>query len=237
MRLGEPYFTSQRDLPLEYDSGRLGLPSVLCYDQPIMSANSSSGDPFREHTRAPLQAPATIQIDTFSEPLTGFTANISKGGMFVQMTDLPPVGSIVRFQVQLGDPPKTVGGTAEVVWMRTQAKPEEPAGVGLEFRFIEKNGAPLLGAAVHKVLEELGPEPEPAQPVRKKPRPPRPPRPPANESVPKREKKKPKQRKKVATETKKPADDSKQILGMPAEKAKLILLLALMAFLLLTFLL
>ena len=55
-------------------SVRLGLRPGLCYDQPIMSANSRSGIEFRETTRAPLQAPATIQIDAFSETLTGFTA-------------------------------------------------------------------------------------------------------------------------------------------------------------------
>jgi len=207
-------------------SVRLGLLPGLCYDQPIMSANSRSGVEFRESTRAPLQAPATIQIDAFSEPMTGFTANVSKGGMFVEMKDLPPVGSIVKFQVEIGEPAQTVSGTAEVVWMRTQATPRETAGVGLQFRFIEKNGAPVLSAAVHKVLAELGPEPEPAQPVKRRPRPPRPP---GAKPTSRRDDK--------SSKKKQAADDSKQILGMPAEKAKMILLLVLMAFLLLVFLL
>ena len=204
-------------------SVRLGLLAGLCYDQPIMSENSSSGVEFRENTRAPLQAPATIQIDAFSQPVTGFTANVSKGGMFVEMKDLPPVGSIVKFQVEIGEPTQTVSGTAEVVWIRTQARPKEPVGVGLQFRFIEKNGAPALSAAVHKVLAELGPEPEPAQPVKRKPRPPG--------------AKPTSQRDEKSSKKKQAADDSKQILGMPAGKAKMILLLVLMAFLLLVFLL
>jgi uncharacterized protein (TIGR02266 family) len=210
-------------------SARLGSRAGLCYDQPIMTANSRSGVEFRESTRAPLQAAATIQIDAFSETLTGFTANVSKGGMFVAMKDLPPVGSIVRFQVELGEPTQTISGTAEVVWMRTQAAPKAPTGVGLQFRFIEKNAEPVLSAAVHKVLAELGPEPEPAQPVKRRPRPPRPPRPPAAKPTSRRGEK--------SSKKKQTADDSKQILGMPAEKAKLILLLVLMAFLLLVFLL
>lgn len=215
-------------------SVRLGLLAGLCYDQPIMSENSSSGVEFRENTRAPLQAPATIQIDAFSQPVTGFTANVSKGGMFVEMKDLPPVGSIVKFQVEIGEPTQTVSGTAEVVWIRTQARPKEPVGVGLQFRFIEKNGAPALSAAVHKVLAELGPEPEPAQPVKRKPRPPRPPgAKPTSESDEKSSKK----RQKALPKKNQAADDSKQILGMPAGKAKMILLLVSMAFLLLVFLL
>jgi Tfp pilus assembly protein PilZ len=204
-------------------SVRLRLLAGLCYDQPIMSENSSSGVEFRENTRAPLQARATIQIDAFSEPLTGFTANVSKGGMFVEMKDLPPVGSIIKFQVEIGEPTQTVSGTAEVVWIRTQARPKQPVGVGLQFRFIESNGAPALSAAVHKVLAELGPEPEPAQPVKRKPPPP------GAKPTSKRDEK--------SSKKKQTADDSKQILGMPAEKAKMILLLVLMAFLLLVFLL
>lgn len=203
-----------------------------------MSADSRSHAEFRETTRAPLQAPATIQIDAFSEPLTGYTANVSRGGLFVQMEDLPPVGAIVKFQIDLGSPPSSVRGTADVVWIRTQAQgPQRPAGIGLQFRFVEGNGEPLLQAAVEKALEQLGPEPEPPPPVKRKQRPPRPP---ASEPLTPRDKKKPEnkdKKKKVTAKKQKPADDTKQILGMPAEKAKLILLLILMAFFLLIFLL
>lgn len=205
-----------------------------------MTADSSSSSEFRENTRAPVRAPATIQMDAFSEPKSGYTANVSVGGMFVAMTDPPPVGSIVRYEVELGDPPSPVRGTAEVVWMRTQAQgPDLPAGIGLQFRLIEGDGETLLRTVVQKALAELGPEPEPAPPVKKKPRPPRPPSPPATErptrggGVKKPEKKK----QKPTAKKKEPTDDGKTILGMPAEKAKLIFLLVLMAFLLLVFLL
>lgn len=201
-----------------------------------MSAESGSPQDFRESTRAPLEALATIQIDAFSEPSTGFTANVSTGGMFVQMNETPPVGSIVRFQVELGDPPTSVMGTAEVVWMRTQAQgSRQTAGIGLQFRYIEKNGEPLLSAAVHQALAELGTEPEPDPPIKRRPRPPRRP---AGQPPPQRgNQEKIRGEKGAAPRTSKPAADGKQILGMPAEKAKLFLLLALMAFLLLTFLL
>jgi len=200
-----------------------------------MSANSGSPTDFREHSRAPLKAPATLQIDAFSQPVSGYTADLSQGGMFVQTKEPPPVGSIVRFEVDLGSPDGVIRGTAEVVWMRTEAQgARHPAGIGLQFRFIEGNGEPLLSAAVHKALEELGPEPEPTPPVKRRPQPPRPP---ASEAVVSRSKRKSAKLKKAPPQKKKADDDSKKILGMPAEKAKLVLLLVLMAFLLLTFML
>jgi uncharacterized protein (TIGR02266 family) len=204
-----------------------------------MSADSGSPAHFRENSRAALQAPATVQIDSFSEPLSGYTANISLGGMFIQTENPVPVGSIVRFQVELGFPAGTVRGTAEVVWMRAKTQgAQEPAGIGLQFRFVEEDGEPLLRTAVQQALEELGPEPEPTEPVKRRPRPPRPPRPQVEQaSTPNavKGKRKAKKKKKVAPKSKQVPDDSKQILGMPAEKAKLILLLILVAFMLLVF--
>ena len=124
-----------------------------------MSNDSSSPSDFRENTRAPVQAPATLQLDAFSEPLSGLTANVSLGGMFVQMHDQPPVGSIVKYKVELGTPPAAVHGTAEVVWMRTAADgPQRPAGVGLQFRLVEGAGGSILKTIVSKALEELGPD-------------------------------------------------------------------------------
>ena len=206
-----------------------------------MSADSDSPAQFRENSRAPLQAPATVQIDSFSEPVSGYTANISLGGMFIQTENPVPVGSIVRFQVELGFPAGTVRGTAEVVWMRAKTQgAQQPAGIGLQFRFVEEDGEPLLRTAVQQALEELGPEPEPTEPVKRTPRPPRPPRPQVEQvSTPQavKGKRKAKKKKKVAPKSKQVSDDSKQILGMPAEKAKLILLLILVAFMLLVFVL
>ena len=205
-----------------------------------MCPESRSPSEFRESTRAPLQVPATLQLDAFSDPLSGFTANVSQGGMFVQMDDLPPVGSIVKFHLDMTSPLQAIRGTAEVVWMRTESKgPESPAGVGLQFRFIEDEATAVLTAAVRKVLADLGPEPEQPEPPRR-PRKPARPRPSAVERPAGKAKKKPakaKSKKPKKDPKKKPVDDDKQILGMPAEKAKLILLIVLMAIFLISFLL
>lgn len=203
-----------------------------------MSTESRSPSEFRESTRAPLKVPATLQLDAFSDPLSGFTANVSQGGMFVGMESLPPVGAIVKFHLDLSSPSQAIRGTAEVVWMRTEAKgPDLPAGVGLQFRYIEDDASAVLITAVTKVLEELGPEPTPAP---EKPRPPRARRPPApnrptDHAKKSRKRKKARESKKVLKKPK--TGDEKEIFGLPAERVKLILLVVLMGILLLSFLL
>ena len=214
---------------------------MLCYDHSTMSAESGSPSDYRENSRASLKAPASLQIDAFSEPLSGYTANVSLGGMFVEMADPPPVGSLVKFRVEMGFPAGAVSGTAEVVWMRPEKHGStEPAGIGLQFRYVEEDGEPLLRTAVQLALEELGPLPETPPPVKKpRPRPPRP-RPPAPDASAGKRAKPPaskKQKKKPVAPKKEKPDDSKQVLGMPAEKAKLIVLAVLVAFLLLYLLL
>ena len=204
-----------------------------------MCAESYSSRHFRENTRAPLQAPVTLQLDAFSEPMSGYTANVSKGGMFVQMQDLPPVGAIVKFQVELGVPAEGVRGTAEVVWVRTQAQGiQRPVGAGLQFRHLEGTGEVLLHAAVEKALQEQGPEPETQSAPEPKPSPPTPR---VYRSLTRRDEQrktsKAKKKEKKRGPKKKPDENTKLILGMPAERAKLILLGILTAFLLLAVLL
>lgn len=202
-----------------------------------MTADSGSSAYFRENSRAPVTAPASIQIDAFSDPLSAQTANVSMGGMFIEMDDHPPVGSIVRFQVEMGFPAGTVKGTAEVVWMRAAKQgTDQPAGIGLQFRFVEEDGEPLLREVVKQALEELGPEPEPQ---RKAP-PPKPRRPPVLDKEihlggpgTRKEGESQAGRNESTSKGKQTADNEALMLRMPAEKAKMLILLILVAFLLL----
>ena len=191
-----------------------------------MCADSGSSAYFRENSRVALEAPVTLQIDAFSEPLTGNTGDISLGGMFIAMPKPPSVGTLVRFQLELGFPAQTVRGNAEVVWIRAQGQgPQKPAGIGLQFRYLEEEGEPALRAVVEKALEELGPEPEPAPPVKRPPHRPRPPRPAAIEP-PVRARKK---------AQRKPSAKGKEVAG--ESKKRVIVLLAILTILFLLLLL
>jgi len=136
-----------------------------------MTTSSGTGEEFRESTRAPLETPVTLQIDTFSEPQSGYTANVSVGGMFVNLSDPQPVGTIVRFEVELGGGDSTIRGVAEVAWIRAHAQgPELPAGMGLQFRLIEEDGQERLRAVVKKILDARG-DPDVVQPPKRSPAP------------------------------------------------------------------
>lgn len=213
-----------------------------------MPANSGSPSDFRENTRAPLHAPATLQVDAFSEPLTGFTGDISLGGMFVRMRNPPPVGSILRFEIELEDPVGTIKGMAEVAWLRTHGRvPGQPAGMGVQFRFVEDEGEPLLRQAIEDALKNLPPE-APPDTLRSAPNPSRPQarslatasvmsrparklqqKPNSKRSTPSRTKSTPASRKRAHQ------DDDRRVLGLPIETAKVALLVALFLVMILLF--
>lgn len=121
---------------------------------------SEDQERFRESSRAPLEIAVSLQVDAFEEPLSGLTANLSIGGMFVASRVPRPVGTLARFELELAGSP--VRGTAEVTWIRARAQgPGRPAGMGLQFRFIEEGGHDRVRAAVLQRLEQLGLPAEP----------------------------------------------------------------------------
>lgn len=112
-----------------------------------------------------------LQFDTLEEPEDGVTANLSIGGMFVQGRNPRPVGTLVRFELQLseGEP---IRGVGEVVWLRAHSLgPEVPSGMGVQFGHIDVTNRGRLRAAVFEALESLGveglTEPAPKGPVRR----------------------------------------------------------------------
>lgn len=104
---------------------------------------------FRESTRVPLEAPVKLQFDAFGQPQSGFTANISVGGMFVQSCSPRPVGTRLRFELELEAGTEPISGLAEVVWIRVkQHCLEQPAGMGIQFRYLDADSRRRLDAAV-----------------------------------------------------------------------------------------
>ena len=205
-----------------------------------MPANSGSPSDFRENTRAPLHAPATLQVDAFTEPLAGYTGDISLGGMFVKMRNPPPVGTILRFEIELPDPAGKVKGMGEVAWLRAQGLvPGQPAGMGMRFRFVEEDGEPLLRQAIEEALKNSPPE-SPSE-LHQKTRTPTLPRSrplsaSSTSSTPARKlHEKPISKRRSPSQTKSTRassrrldqDDTRKILGLPAEVAKVTLLVIL----------
>jgi len=137
-----------------------------------MGASGDNGQYFRESTRAPLRAPITLQVDAFKDSEAGFTGNISLGGMFVEVENPLPVGSIIKFELHFEPPLSVVKGTADVAWIRPdQVSEDKKAGIGLQFRHFEENGQVIVRGAVEEILQAQGLTVEPPTVEQPKPSP------------------------------------------------------------------
>ena len=121
---------------------------------------TESSEPFREETRVPLVAPVRIKFDGFGEMQAGFTANVSRGGMFVRGTEHHPVGTLLEFELDRSS--TAVVGLGEVVWIRLkQRDQQQPPGMGIQFRYLDVESLSLLDAAVQKAVVDLSVPEEP----------------------------------------------------------------------------
>jgi uncharacterized protein (TIGR02266 family) len=105
-----------------------------------------------------VAAPVRLQFDTLEEPQDGFTGNLSTGGMFVQGRNPRSVGTLLRFELQLGEG-EPIRGVGEVVWIRAHSLgPEAPSGMGVQFGHLDDSNRDRLRAVVFEALESLGVE-------------------------------------------------------------------------------
>lgn len=87
--------------------------------------------------------------------------------MFVKVAEPRAVGTVVRFKLDLGGRPRqTIEGTGEVAWIRLRSQgPDAPPGMGIQFRYLDKENRERLRAEVGKVIAELGLEGESETPT------------------------------------------------------------------------
>ncbi len=88
----------------------------------------------RRHPRAPLLSIVQCELSG-GRTLTAASGNVSRGGLFISTNQAVPAGQSARVRFRLPYPGHNVEQTARVVWSRaTDASPEAPAGIGLEFQ-------------------------------------------------------------------------------------------------------
>jgi uncharacterized protein (TIGR02266 family) len=98
-----------------------------------------------------------LQWDSFTDPEDGSTADVSAGGMFVNLADPKPVGTRLRFWLTLPDQPEPISGFGEVVWIRVaNAGPESPRGVGIEFRYLADPDRERIRSEVARIVVREG---------------------------------------------------------------------------------
>ena len=99
----------------------------------------------RESGRAAVQLP--IEYERLNALLSDYTHNISRGGTFIRTERPLAEGTVLSFTIrapQLGDP-ILLRGVVRWIVESSEARPDSPAGMGIEFVF---------DSAAHKVAVE-----------------------------------------------------------------------------------
>ena len=95
-------------------------------------STQETGAERRKHTRVVLKA--TVNMHSNSNFYTGFSDNISEGGLFVATHQVLAIGSRVKLDFSLPDHGKRLEMDAEVRWIRrAHADDESEPGIGLQF--------------------------------------------------------------------------------------------------------
>ncbi|MGQ0508431.1 MAG: TIGR02266 family protein, partial [Myxococcaceae bacterium] len=78
----------------------------------------------------------------------GFATNISAGGMFIRSRKPHPVGTDVRFQIEIANGLRVMKGTAVVRWIREPGDPTGSTGMGLQFKDVDADTQTLIDKMV-----------------------------------------------------------------------------------------
>ncbi|HVG63893.1 MAG TPA: TIGR02266 family protein, partial [Hyalangium sp.] len=100
-------------------------------------------------------------VGSFAEE---FATNLSPGGMFIRSRTPQPVGTLVKFEVQIAGGVRVLRGTAVVRWVRETANAEGPPGMGLQFQELDPDTQALISRMLqlNKAAAAAASEPEPS---------------------------------------------------------------------------
>ena len=112
--------------------------------KPDMSQQAVPGPENRRYTRRPLET--EIDFGGDSQFFTGFTKNISAGGLFVATHEELEMGSIIRIKFGITAIGREFDLAAEVRWHRPyrETQPDVPAGYGVCFVNISEEDQSVL---------------------------------------------------------------------------------------------
>ena len=108
----------------------------------------------REYTRLDLE----VAVDMASDHnfFTGFSCNLSGGGLFVATHRVQPVGTLLEISFQLPDSDAPIVAQVEVRWVRDQNELSDcPPGMGLRFLSIEAEASARIQEFTERTREPL----------------------------------------------------------------------------------
>lgn len=110
---------------------------------------SSDAAARRRHERLPTALEVHVNSTSEHNFYTGFTQNISEGGLFVATSNIQPIGSQLTFKFTLHPDPDEITVEGTVRWVREHSQfNESPAGMGVMFSAID----PLARARINDFI-------------------------------------------------------------------------------------
>jgi uncharacterized protein (TIGR02266 family) len=108
----------------------------------------------REYARLDLE----VAVDMASDHnfFTGFSCNLSGGGLFVATHRVMPVGTLLEVSFQLPDSDEPIVAQVEVRWVRDQNELSDcPPGMGLRFLSIDEEASARIQEFTERTREPL----------------------------------------------------------------------------------
>ena len=115
--------------------------------------NSATHDERREHQRVPL----SVEVSLTSENnfYTGFTSDISEGGIFVATREDVPVGTELTFELKLGSGTVNVAGVVRWIRPYNDMYEDVPPGVGVQFLNLHPKVANAINGFIKQRRESI----------------------------------------------------------------------------------
>src|SRR3954469_3257292 len=111
----------------------------------------------RDSRRVPLETRVQFKFDRFDGFISEYSSNISPGGLFLRTRAPQPPGTVLDFELRLGDGFELIRGRGEVVWNRLEDDgPTRPAGMGLRFLELSEGSKELIYRIVDQHILEGG---------------------------------------------------------------------------------
>lgn len=110
-----------------------------------MSSQDSRKDP---RTKA-LNLTVRYKSATVADFVEDYSHDISRGGLFIKTTTPFPTGTLLKFEVRIGEEKTVIDGVGRVTWRRERTMgPGKPAGMGIKFIRIADECVQVIQKAV-----------------------------------------------------------------------------------------
>ncbi len=124
----------------------------------------------RKHARVGEKLVVCAKYGKVDEFVEQITENISRGGIFIESTQIYPKGTLLKFEIKLKSGKSVMRGEGRVVWSR-EARPDgTSAGMGVKFTAMSKSSKALLAKILKAKTKRKSLKKKPASPKKVEPK-------------------------------------------------------------------